>query len=121
MIRKSGEQRKFTRSEGVEIQVLAEPPEMYDAGRLYAKITIAPGASIAGHMHIDEMESFYVAKGTCRMEDNGEVVYLEEGDVMITPCNESHSVRNESDTPAELIALIISCKQGVPGSGRNLE
>ena len=117
MIRKAIEQRTFNRSPGVDIQVLVETGEMYDAGRLYAKILIAPGASLAHHRHENEMESFYVLKGTCRMEDNDKTVYLEEGDVMITPAGESHSISNDTKEPVELIAMIISCKQGVPGRG----
>ena len=115
MIRKMNEQRTFTRSPGVDIRVLVEPTEMYEAGRLYALITIAPGASLAVHRHEGEMESFYVAKGTCRVEDNGETSYMAEGDVIVTLDAETHAVSNDGDEPVELIALIISCKQGVAG------
>ena len=119
MLRKLEEQRSFTRSPGVEIRVLVEPAEMYGAGRLYACITIAPGASLTYHRHEAEMESFYVIKGTCRMEDNDKTVYLSEGDVLITPADECHAIVNESDEPARLIALIVSCKQGVDGKSVN--
>ena len=117
MIRKPQDQRQFTRSPGVDITVLVEPAEMYDAGRLFAKITIAPGASLSYHTHVGEMESFYVTKGICSVNDNGHTANLTVGDVLITMDNESHSVTNETNEPAELIALIISCKQGVPGQG----
>jgi quercetin dioxygenase-like cupin family protein len=116
MLRKLEGQRTFSRFPGVDFHVLAEPQEIYDAGRLYARITIAPGKSIAYHRHDDEMESFYVARGTCRMEDNGDTVHLKEGDVLITPHGQEHAVYNDSNEPVELIALIISCKQGQPGS-----
>ena len=119
MLRKLDEQRSFTRSPGVEIRVLVEPEEMYNAGRLFACITIAPGASLAYHRHEAEMESFCVIKGICRMEDNHKTVYLSEGDVLITPAGECHAITNESSEPVELIALIISCKQGVDGRGVN--
>ena len=117
MLRKQTDQRSFTRSPGVEIRVLVEPDEMYNAGRLYACITIAPGASLAYHKHEAETESFYVKKGTCRIEDNDQTVYLSEGDVLITPAEQCHAITNESSEPVELIALIISCKQGIDGKG----
>ena len=117
MIRKPTDRRSFTRSPGVEISVLVEPAEMHDAGRLYALITIAPGASLAYHKHEAEMESFYVAKGTCRVEDNDETAFLSQGDVLITPAGQCHAVCNESTEPVEIIALIISSKQGVDGRG----
>ena len=115
MVRRVDEQRTFVRGEGVGFHVLAEPDEIYDAGRLYARISLAPGAALAYHRHDEEMESFYVARGTCRMEDNGAVVHLKEGDVLITPHGQEHSIANDTDEPVELIALIISRKQGVPG------
>ena len=116
MIRKSGEHRVFARGEGVEIKIIAEPAEVYDMGRLYAHITFAPGASIEYHAHEAEMESYYMIKGSLKVDDNGKTTYLEEGDTMITPHTQGHAVHNEKSEPAEMIALIVSCKQGVPGS-----
>ena len=115
MIRKPSEQKTINRAPGVDIQVLVEPHEMYDAGRLYARITIAPGASLAYHRHESEMESFYVLKGTCRVDDNEESAILSVGDVMVTPAGQCHAIYNDSSEPVELMALIISCKQGVAG------
>ena len=118
MVRRFDEQHRFERSPGVDIQVLVEPDEIYNAGRLYARIKIAPGSGLAHHRHIDEMESYFVLKGTCRVEDNDKVVYLKEGDVLVTPHDQGHSITNETDKPIEIIALIISCKQGVVGSSK---
>ena len=116
MIRKVSDQRKVSRFPGVDFKILVEPEEMYDAGRLYAVITIAPGASIAFHRHENEMESFYVVKGNCRVEDNQDTAHLNVGDVMVTLDSETHSVHNDGLDPVELVALIISREQGVPGS-----
>ena len=116
MVRKLQDQRTFSRTPGVDISVLVEPSEMYNAGRLYARITIAPGAAAAYHRHDNEMEVFYITKGVCRMEDNDKTVYLTAGDVLITPENECHSIANDTDEPVELVALIVSTKQGVEGT-----
>jgi len=116
MVRRSNEQRSFTRFPGVDMKALLEPEEMFDAGRLFARVTIAPGSSLAYHRHDDEMEGFYILKGTIRMSDNGTMVDLCEGDVLITPEGEAHAVFNETDEPVELIALIVSRKQGTAGT-----
>ena len=115
MIRRLNEQRAVSRFPNVDFRVLVEPEEMYDAGRLYAHITIAPGASIAFHKHEDEMESFYVLRGPCRVEDNAHTEQLEAGDMLITGDGESHAVYNDGKEPIELIASIISSKQGIAG------
>jgi quercetin dioxygenase-like cupin family protein len=115
MIRKPEQQRAFSRGVGVEIRVLAEPDEMFGAGRLYAHITVAPGAALDYHRHEGEMESFYVVKGTCRVRDNEDTVVLREGDMLITPDGENHAVYNDGGEPVELIALIVSREQGVNG------
>ena len=120
MIRKFDEQRAFSRSPGVEIRVLVEPNEMFNAGRLYARITVAPGAKVTPHRHEMETESFYVAKGTVEMRDNDTVVTLTEGDMIITPDGEVHGIENKTDGPVELIALIVSREQGVDGKSVTL-
>jgi len=115
MIRKPEEMRVFTRGPGVTFRVLVEPEEMFHAGRMYAHITIEPGKSIAYHRHEGEMESFYMAKGTCRVQDNTATALLQVGDTLITPMNQAHAIYNDSDEDAELIALIVSHKQGTDG------
>jgi mannose-6-phosphate isomerase-like protein (cupin superfamily) len=120
MIRRPEQQRTFTRSPGVEIRVLTEPDEMFNAGRLYAHITIAPGAALTCHRHEDEMESFYVVNGTCRVQDNETTAALQTGDTLITPDGESHALHNDGYEPVELIALIISRTQGINGKSVSL-
>ena len=118
MIRRANEIRSFARGQGVEIKVLVEPEEIYEAGRLYAHITFEPGATIDFHNHLEEMESFYVIKGSAKVDDNGETTRLEEGDVMVTPAGYGHSVHNDGDKPLEMMALIVSCKQGFAGCSK---
>ena len=47
-------------------------------------------------------------------------MYLTEGDVLVTPHGQEHSIANDTDKPVELIALIVSCKQGVAGASVNV-
>jgi quercetin dioxygenase-like cupin family protein len=120
MVKKVSEQKTMERATGVGFHLFVEPEEIHGAGRLFGKITIQPGGCIAPHRHDDEMETFYVAKGICRMEDNGETVHLSQGDVLVTKCGDNHAVYNDTNEPVELIAFIASVKQGKPGSSTPL-
>ena len=120
MVRRLKEQKVTNRAPGINMHTLLEPAEMFDAGRLYARMSIEPGSTLALHRHDNEMESFYIVKGTCRFYDNEEDVILNAGDVLVTGEGEIHSIHNDGNETVELIALIISHKQGVPGSSTML-
>ena len=116
MTRRKKDRRSFEKGEGVTISVPVEPNEMYSAGRLYAHITLAPGAKMDLHIHRDEMESYYILKGTARVRDNDRTEKLTEGDTLITKANDWHAIYNDTDEPVEFMALIISKVQGEDGA-----
>ena len=91
----------------VTIEELLTPAELYEKGRLFAKLTLPPGASIGYHVHEGEMESFYIISGEAEYSDNGEIVSLEPGDTALTLSGESHSIKSTGNVPLELIAIII--------------
>ena len=91
----------------VVIEHLLTKEELYDKGRLYAKIIIEPGCSIGQHVHEGEMESFYIISGEAELSDNGELVTVYAGDSVLTPSGEGHSVKNIGDATLEIIALIL--------------
>jgi len=91
----------------IVIEHLLTPDELYEKGRLYAKITIEPGCSIGSHVHENEMESFYIVSGEAELSDNGETVRLSAGDCALTRSGEEHSVKNAGDEPLVMIALIL--------------
>ena len=91
----------------VTVESLLTPQELYQKGRLFARITLQPGCSIGSHLHEGEMESFYVAKGRAEFDDNGVPVAIEAGATTLTPSGQRHSVRNTGSEPVELIALIL--------------
>jgi len=43
----------------IKIEHLLTQSEMYDNGRLFAKITVEPGDSIGFHVHEGKMETYY--------------------------------------------------------------
>ena len=91
----------------VTIERLLTPEELYEKGRLYAKIIIEPGCSIGYHVHEGEMESFYIISGEAETNDNGETVTLLPGDTTLTLSGEGHSIKSIGETPLEMLALIL--------------
>jgi len=91
----------------VIIEHLLTPEELYEKGRLYARISIEPGCSIGSHVHEGEMESFYIVSGEAEFYDNGETVRLNTGDCALTRSGEEHSVKNAGDVTLVMIALIL--------------
>ena len=99
---------KMRGGEGVAIiESLLTPAELYEKGRLYAKITLKPGSSIGHHVHEGEMETFHIISGEAEYFDNGETVRLLPGDTTLTHCGEGHSIRSDGEVPLELIAVIL--------------
>jgi len=91
----------------VVIEHLLTPEELYEKGRLYARIILKPGSSIGNHVHEGEMESFYIISGKAEISDNGDIVVLHAGDSILTRSGEGHSVKNAGDNALEMLALIL--------------
>ena len=89
------------------IEHLLAPDELYGKGRLFAAITLPPGASIGSHVHDGEMEAFYVLDGTAEYGDGIETATLLPGDTTLTLSGEGHTVRTVGDAPLKLLALIL--------------
>lgn len=114
MIRKAEDcavelREKMRDGEGVvEIKSFVNKDELYNKGRLFAKLRLAPGCSIGYHVHQADSEIFYIQKGTAVYNDNGSVSTVCKGDVLITAVGQGHSIKNESSEDVEIIALIIN-------------
>ena len=91
----------------VTIENLLTPGELYEKGRLFAKLTLVPGSSIGRHIHEGEMESFFIISGVAEFIDSGETVTLNPGDTTLTISGEEHSIKCVGDKPLEMIALIL--------------
>ncbi len=86
----------------------AEEHELRRIGRLFAKITLPPGASIGYHQHVGESETYYILSGQGEINDNGTKVKVGAGDMVLTREGEYHSVINvASDEDLVLIGLIL--------------
>ena len=91
----------------VEITKFATPDELNNKGRLFANITLNPGCGIGFHMHENESELFYVMKGEALYNDNGTLVPVSAGDVMICPAGTGHAIANNSEEVTEVCAVIL--------------
>ena len=91
----------------VEITNFATPEELNNKGRLFANITLKPGCSIGYHVHEADSELFYLMKGEALYNDNGVECTLTAGDVMICPAGTGHSIANNGEEDAEVIAIIV--------------
>ena len=86
---------------------LLEPEELRGHGTLCSVMLIEPGSSLGKHPHGPDGEIYILLEGELTVDDNGAVSTMKAGDTMFTTDNEYHSVRNDSDTTAKLIAIVI--------------
>lgn len=84
-----------------------EKEHLPPAGRLLATLTLAPGCSIGEHVHENEAEMFYFAKGRGVVTDDGTRVEVKAGDAMTTPSGHTHSVENTGSEDLVIVAAII--------------
>ena len=86
---------------------LLKPEEMFGKGRLFAELTIPPGASIGLHRHDGNVEAYYFLEGKGRYVDNGDIYEVAAGDLTLVDDHGSHGVENTGDVPLKLIGLIL--------------
>ena len=91
----------------VQISHACATGELPPGLRLYAKLTLPPGASIGEHVHDNETELFYILQGRGEMLNNGVWEALLPGDATSTGGGEAHALRNTGDEPFVLMATIV--------------
>lgn len=92
----------------VEMHKIAQnDAELYNKGRLFNRMVIAPGNTIGEHKHEGDNEIFYFLSGTGEYNDNGTIVQVGPGDTTVCNDGEMHGLKNTGDVPLEFIALIL--------------
>ncbi len=91
----------------VEISHLFEPEQTKNKTRMFSFVTLEPGASLGYHVHVNEMEYFYILKGAAKVNDNGTEYTLFPGDTMFTDEGEGHYMEACEGGPMEYLAVII--------------
>lgn len=77
-------------------------------GRVFSKLVIPAGCSIAPHKHSGEFEAFYVIEGVATVTDGDNVVEVPEGGMNLCKDGDIHGVENRTDSDLVLIALIMN-------------
>ncbi len=114
MIRRANENVSFIKAvpdnkgQAGHVQILNDG-EFCGKGRLFNKITLTPGASVAGHRHEGEFEVYYLLSGSGVYTDNDKEIQVGPGDVMICPDGGYHALVNTGDKDLVFIALILFC------------
>lgn len=92
----------------IDMYHLLEEPEMLGKAKMCTRLVVRPGCSIGSHPHNPEAEIYYMISGTLEMDDNGQTVIMETGDIMFTGQGASHGLRNTSDHDAEVFTIILT-------------
>ncbi len=91
----------------VEVSAFLTADHLPKKCRLFSELRLEKGCGIGAHTHQQESEIFYVLSGEAVYNDNGVEQTLKVGDIAICKSGESHAVRNDKETPAVLLAVII--------------
>ncbi|WP_406677061.1 cupin domain-containing protein [Moorella sp. ACPs] len=90
------------------VHILEESKNEFNGkGRLFARLTLKPGASIGWHQHSGDSEAYYILSGQGIVNDNGRETVVKAGDMVLTKNGEYHSIINNGDENLEFIALIL--------------
>jgi len=74
--------------------------------RLMSEITLKSGCSIGFHQHMGETEVFYFTAGQGQADDDGVLVDVKQGDVLVTQ-NAGHAVSNNGNEDLVFTAVIV--------------
>lgn len=88
-------------------QLINCPEELFGKGRLFNHVKIEPGKGLGWHIHHGDSETYYILKGHGEYSDNGNIIDVYSGDVMIVGDGEGHCIKNVGDETLEMIALIV--------------
>ena len=91
---------------------LAEAADLPANIRFFAVSRLNPGETIGYHQHQGEKEVFYIFQGEGEVNDNGTIVQVRAGDVIITPVDGGHSFANPGSDVLAFIALIVKVEAG---------
>lgn len=81
--------------------------ELGKAGRLYARVVLAPGCSVGWHQHKGETEPYYILEGEGTFIDNdGSRTLVGPGDICTIEDGQFHSIENNSSHDLSFIGLV---------------
>jgi mannose-6-phosphate isomerase-like protein (cupin superfamily) len=91
----------------VEILHIFKKEELAGKTRLFARLRLEKNCSIGYHNHENEEEVFYIVSGKGRAAEDGKEYEVSEGDAILIQGGGGHTIKNESDIPLEILAVIL--------------
>ena len=92
----------------VTIRHILGDNELNGKCKLYAQVTIAPGAVLGVHPHHNETETYYILQGKGLYTDNGKEYEVKAGDITFCEDGSSHGLANTGSKELVFMALIIN-------------
>lgn len=90
---------------------LADKEDLKDDATFYAVIKLKEGEEIGYHQHVGEKEVFHFLEGQGEINDNGQIVHVYPGDVVMTPEDGWHAFKNTGAGDLVFTALIVRLKK----------
>ena len=91
----------------IHIKELTNAEQLRGHGRLFNHLVVDPGCSIGTHAHSQDAEYYYIVRGEGLFDDNGTEVRVRAGDICYTADGATHALKNHTQEPLEVIALVI--------------
>ena len=91
----------------VEILHIFKKEELTGRTRLFARLRLEKNCSIGYHSHENEEEVFYIIGGSGKATEDDREYEVGAGDAMLVGGGSGHTIRNDSDTPLEILAVIL--------------
>lgn len=112
MIRKTDEFTPRVNARGgkgtLEFHTLLTPEECAGKVTLCSRVVLPPHSSIGYHAHTTDVEYYCILKGRGVFTDeNGVDNAVSDGDVCLIRKGQSHGLRNDSEAPLEMLALMV--------------
>ena len=96
----------------IYIMHLLTEKEMVGQCKMFAKVTIPPGASIGEHYHYGDSETYHILSGVGTYSDNGDVYEISAGNTTFCPDGSMHGIENNGTEDLIFVALIIASPKG---------
>ena len=93
----------------MKIEKLLDDRQMNGKCKMYARVTLPPGATLGYHEHHGNAEAYFILSGSGVYDDAGAKRVIKAGDVTYTPDGSGHGLDNsEGKEDIVFMALIIN-------------
>lgn len=90
---------------------LADKDELKGSVKFYAVMKVKEGEEVGYHQHRGEKEWFHFLEGRGEVNDNGKIVQVSPGDVVMTPADGWHAFKNTGAGDLVFTALIVKLEK----------